>query len=138
LQQLAASLGIASRVDFRGALDNGQTQLAMRTAWAVCVPSVWEEPFGVVAVEAQMNGVPVIASRCGGLPEIVSPDSGGILVAPGDGNALASAMVSLGADRAGLLARGKSAHTFAMRHFRISKFADHFEELYSALVQAAR
>lgn len=136
LQQLAASLGIASRVDFRGALDNGQTQLAMRTAWAVCVPSVWEEPFGVVAVEAQMNGVPVIASRCGGLPEIVTPGSGGTLVAPGDEDSLAAAMVALGADREDLLARGKSAHTFAMRQFRISKFADRFEKLYSTLVQS--
>lgn len=136
LQQLAASLGIASGVDFRGALDNGQTQLAMRSAWAVCVPSVWEEPFGVVALEAQMNGVPVVASRCGGLTEIVTPESGGMLIPPGDAESLAEAMVALSANGADLLARGKSAHTFAMRHFRISKFADHFEKLYSTLVQS--
>jgi glycogen(starch) synthase len=134
LQQLAASLGIASRVDFRGALDNGQTQLAMRAAWAVCVPSVWEEPFGLVAVEAQMNGVPVIASRCGGLTEIVTENSGGILVAPRDEKALAAAMVSICADRSALHDRGRASHRSAMRSFRLSNFAERFEGVYSSIV----
>ena len=51
----------------------------------VCVvPSVWEEPFGLVAVEAMAAGRPVIASRVGGLQDIVQHDQTGLLVDPGD------------------------------------------------------
>ena len=45
------------------------------------VPSVWEEAWGRVVTEAQVNGIPVLASAIGGLPESVGP--GGILVPPG-------------------------------------------------------
>ena len=45
------------------------------------VPSVWQEGWGRVVTEAQLNGIPVIASNLGGLPESVGP--GGIIVNPG-------------------------------------------------------
>ena len=45
------------------------------------VPSVWEEAWGRVVTEAQLSGIPVLASAIGGLPESVGP--GGILVPPG-------------------------------------------------------
>ena len=135
LSGLASELGISERVDFRGAMDNSTTLRAMREAWAVCVPSVWEEPFGLVALESQMNGVPVIASRCGGLAEIVTENSGGILVAPRDEKALAAAMVSICADRSALHDRGRASHRNAMRSFRLSNFAEHFEALFLNLIR---
>ncbi len=46
------------------------------------VPSQWEEPWGRVAGEAHLSGIPVLASRIGGLPEAVGP--GGVLVSPHD------------------------------------------------------
>jgi glycosyltransferase involved in cell wall biosynthesis len=48
----------------------------------VVVPSVWQEPFGRVALEALMHGTPVVASRRGGLPEIVSDGVTGFVVEP--------------------------------------------------------
>ena len=134
LSCLASELRISERVDFRGAMDNSTTLRAMREAWAVCVPSVWEEPFGLVALESQMNGVPVIASRCGGLAEIVTENSGGILVAPRDEEALAAAMVSICADRSALHNLGRASHRNAMRSFRLSNFAERFEGIYSSIV----
>ncbi len=61
---------------------------------AVCsvVPSVWEEPFGIVAIEALALGIPVIASRIGGLADIVEDGVSGLMVPPGDAPALAAAM----------------------------------------------
>jgi glycosyltransferase involved in cell wall biosynthesis len=57
-------------------------QLDMRTVYArtrvLIVPSQWQEAFGRVVVEAQASGIPVIASRTGGLPEAVG--GGGILI----------------------------------------------------------
>ena len=138
LHALADHLGISRSVEFKGAVSNPEAVLAMRDAWAVCVPSIWEEPFGLVAVEAQMNGVPVIASRCGGLAEIVTPDSGGALVAPGDHKSLAAAMLSFCAERTALLTRSAAAHRRATDAFRLSGFAERFEHIYSSLLHARR
>ena len=65
------------------------------TAAAAIVPSVWPEPFGAVALEAMAAGKPVVASAIEGLFELVVDGSTGILVAPGDVEALRRAMQAL-------------------------------------------
>jgi len=76
LERAVATLG---NVTFRRAT----LQMAAEYAQAriLLVPSVWEETWGRVVTEAQVNGIPVIASAVGGLTESVGP--GGILVPPG-------------------------------------------------------
>ena len=54
----------------------------MGKALVVIVPSRWPEPFGRVALEALMMGTPVVASKRGGLPEIIKNDVTGILADP--------------------------------------------------------
>lgn len=59
----------------------------------ICVvPSVWEEAFGLAALEPMAHGIPVVASRVGGLPEVVVHEETGLLVPPGDEDALAGAL----------------------------------------------
>ena len=69
---------------------------AVMTAWqhsvAGIVPSIWPDPCPTVAMEAMATGKPVIASRVGGLPEIVADGETGILVTPGDPDALRAAL----------------------------------------------
>jgi glycosyltransferase involved in cell wall biosynthesis len=55
-------------------------------------PIEWDEPFGLVAAEAQMAGCPVVGYRRGGLPEVVEEGTGGFLVPPGDLDALVAAV----------------------------------------------
>ncbi|QQR44075.1 glycosyltransferase family 4 protein [Myxococcus xanthus] len=62
---------------------------------AVAVPSEWLEPFGRVSIEAQACGVPVLASRIGGLPETLSDDESGWLIAPGDVAAWRDALTAI-------------------------------------------
>ena len=59
------------------------------------VPSVWHEALGFVAVEALIAGCPVVASNVGGLREVVQHDTTGLLVPPGDPDALAVALDKL-------------------------------------------
>ena len=64
------------------------------------MPVEWDEPFGLVAAEAQMAGCPVVGYRRGGLPEVVEQGVGGFLVSPGDLDALVAAVpAALALDR---------------------------------------
>ena len=89
---------------------------AVMEAWRRCtialVPSIWEEPFGLVAIEAMLAGKPLVASDTGGLLDIVLDEVTGLLVPPGDAAALAQAVQRLIADpalRGALGASGASA-----------------------------
>lgn len=82
---------------------NSWPHTAVMAAWRRCsfavAPSVWPEPFGIVVLEAMSAGRPVIASRIGGLPDVVVDAETGFLVPPGDPLALQEALERLLADR---------------------------------------
>ncbi len=69
---------------------------AVMAAWRRCTialaPSVWAEPFGIVAIEAMLAGKPLVASNTGGLSDIVVDGETGLLVPPGNVEALAEGM----------------------------------------------
>jgi glycosyltransferase involved in cell wall biosynthesis len=79
IESLTCALSTLRNVTFRRA----SLQMAREYARAriLLVPSVWEEAWGRVVTEAQLSGIPVIASAIGGLPESVG--AGGILIPPG-------------------------------------------------------
>ena len=69
---------IGPQAQFYGFQDNRFVQEKMKSASINVIPSLWEEPFGLVAAEAMSNGICIIASKVGGIPEIV--ESNGILI----------------------------------------------------------
>lgn len=75
--------------------DHHEMKTLYRDADVCVVPSVWEEPFGLVAVEAMASGRPVCASRVGGLQDIVRDGETGVLVPPHDAAALAEKLAWL-------------------------------------------
>jgi len=79
------------RVELRGALPRDEALRVVAGATAALLPSAWENlPHS--AVEALSVGVPVVATAVGGVPEVVLDGENGLLVAPGDPEALAAAM----------------------------------------------
>ncbi len=79
LQVLAETLGIESITQFKGAVPQDQLPIYYNAADICLLPSYYES-FGLVALEAQACGTPVIASRVGGLPTIVRDNETGYLI----------------------------------------------------------
>lgn len=69
------------------------------TSGLAIVPSLWQEPLGLVVLEAMACGLPVVASAVGGIPEMITHRENGLLVPPGDSSALASAIDSVMGDQ---------------------------------------
>ncbi|MFO8099305.1 MAG: glycosyltransferase [Salinibacter sp.] len=90
LERQANRLGVRPQITFRGALDRPALRTALWDADAFVLPS-HHETFGVVLIEAMATGLPVIATRCGGPEDIVTPTTGR-LVPPDDPAALADAL----------------------------------------------
>jgi glycosyltransferase involved in cell wall biosynthesis len=84
-------------VRFRPPVARTELWDALGSAGAVLCLSRWDEPFGMVAAEAQAAGTPVVASRVGGLAEVVQDQVTGYTVAPGDVAAAAAALRRIGA-----------------------------------------
>jgi glycosyltransferase involved in cell wall biosynthesis len=76
-------------------IPSAHVMAAWSHAAVAVVPSVWEEPLGQVAIEAMLAGRAVVASNVGGLREVVEQDVTGLMVPPGEPQALAQALDSL-------------------------------------------
>jgi glycosyltransferase involved in cell wall biosynthesis len=100
LERLAASVGLASNIDFRRRVPPDDVDALLADAWALVAPSVWAEPYGLVAPEAILRGVPVIATRRGGFADSVDDGVTGLLVENGDADALARALDDVASARA--------------------------------------
>lgn len=95
LEALAGELGIAGATTFVGWLDPDGVEEELSRATALVAPTLAAEPLGLVAVEAIVRGVPVIASAEGGFAETVVEGRSGLLFPNGDQDALVSRMRSV-------------------------------------------
>jgi len=91
-RMLAKAYGVEDKVEFLGVVPEDVKIELYRRAKIVVVPSIFNESFGIVALEAMAAGRPVIASRVGGLEDIVVNGETGILVEPGSEEQLAEAI----------------------------------------------
>ena len=70
--------GIGSQARFYGFKNQEFVEEKMKTASIIVIPSIWDEPFGLVAAEAMSNGISIIASKVGGMSEIIGDN--GVLI----------------------------------------------------------
>jgi glycosyltransferase involved in cell wall biosynthesis len=86
---------LTTRVRFPGPVPTEDVPARVAGADVFCLPSVWDEGFGLPALEAGAAAVPVVATRAGGLPEVVVHGRTGLLVPQSDPAALAEALARL-------------------------------------------
>jgi N-acetyl-alpha-D-glucosaminyl L-malate synthase BshA len=131
---LAHTHGILDDVTFVGKQNDMSELLAISDI--LLLPSELES-FGLVALEAMACEVPVIATRVGGIPEVVRDGTDGFLYPVGDINGMAEGCLSILKDARFREAVGKSAREHATREFCASKIVLQYEELYRRTIEEA-
>lgn len=127
LMQLA---GQDKRIIFPGFIPNEKLGWYYKLASVTVVPSLYQEPFGIVAIESLAAGTPVIGSRTGGIPEIIKEGYNGYLFTPGNSFELMDILEHLMENPAELETLKKNSFESA-RKFNIETHVDELEKIYA-------
>ena len=119
----------AHDVEFLGEVDDAGKQRLLAEARALLFPIDWPEPFGLVMIEAMACGTPVIAWRCGSVPEVIEPDVTGFIVS-------SETEAAEAAQRAGVLDRSRVRARFEAR-FTAERMARAYLAIYARLCDRA-
>ena len=131
-QDRAARYGVSELIEWAGFLGTAELARLLAAADLVVVPSLYE-PFGMVALEAQLAGTPVAVSDTGGLAELVEPGRTGVRFAPQSPAAIAAAVREVIADPAGARARAALAQRRAREEFGWASVARRTAEVYASV-----
>jgi glycosyltransferase involved in cell wall biosynthesis len=119
-------LGLSQRIEWAGYVKD---RTSIYSEMDICVvPSRSDDPLPTVAIEAGFHGIPVIATRRGGLPEIVQDGKTGLLVEPQSPSELARALGELAANSECRARMGKAARARMREFFSEDRFVTAFEE----------
>ncbi|MBP0445129.1 glycosyltransferase family 4 protein [Roseomonas sp. SSH11] len=130
LEQLRAELGLEKRVHFLGRTEDVMAVYRASNAFAL---ASLQEGLPLVAIEAAYAGLPVVATSVGGNPEAVLDGVSGLLVPPGDHEALSAALHRFLADPELCIRMGNAGRQNALARFNMKQMLSKFEDLYIAL-----
>ena len=129
LESVADACGVKSRVRFLGQRDDARRWLAGCDAYVNCSTS---EGVSLTILEAMAAALPVIVTRVGGTPEVVS-DECSLLIPPRDSAALASAIRTVGSDPAAARAKGLAGRARVEQRFTIERMVQDYRAVYEKL-----
>lgn len=138
LHALAAQLELGESVRWLGWLQGSELQARFARARFQVVPSLWEEPYGMVACEAAALGLPALVSSSGGLREIVVPGETGLWVPPGAVHELAEAMLGLWESPSWAEELGQKARLRAEQEFCLERSLRDLLSCYQRLATAEK
>jgi glycosyltransferase involved in cell wall biosynthesis len=135
LRARARQRGVAERVHFVGVLAQGHVAAHLAAADIAVMPSVHDEAGNVdglpnTVLEAFASGTPLVATRVGGIPSVVTDGRTGVLVPERDSEALANAIDALAADPGRRAALGLAAREESLRERTWERVAEQFEVVY--------
>lgn len=135
LLALAKQLGVADRVVFTGYQADPAPFYALMDLFAL---GSAHEAFGLVLVEAMLRGIPVVATRVGGIPHVVAEGEAGLLVEAGRPQALAAAILELIHNPAERRRLGRNGRIRADRKFSATAYVQAVDALYTSLTEPVR
>ncbi|MGB3257596.1 MAG: glycosyltransferase, partial [Ornithinimicrobium sp.] len=119
---------LSGHITYEGHLRHEETAHAVGQAALLMMTPRWEEPFGLVAVEAALTGTPVLALRRGGLAEVIDPEMGVLVDPRHDDDATSQALADTVDDVASL--PRSSVRASASRRFSVVGMIEHYERVY--------
>ena len=131
LKAMTEKLNLSNHVQYLGRRSDVQTIIAASDM--VVVPSVWEEAFGLIIAEAMASERPVVASRIGGIPELIDHGHTGVLFEPGNIDALAQAIFVLLKNPTYRQSLAKAALAKAHERFDISQQITKLIDIYETV-----
>ncbi len=139
LEAAARSAGVREHVEFRGFVSSDELALSYGEHDVFVLPAIVDskgdtEGLGVVLIEALQAGLPVVASRAGGIVDIVRDGETGWLVTPGDLEALTSALLQVADDPARARERARRGRRDVAKRFGIDSIVDNLLECYDRAV----
>lgn len=137
LREMTARLGVESNVRFHGRASREEMSAHFRGARVLAVPSR-AEGLSIAAIEAQLHGMPVVATNVGGIPEAVLHERTGTLVPFGDADRFARALLALLDDDAAWAKASAQAREWATRSFDPAAIAARYVALYRHVASTAR
>jgi len=132
LENLSLMLGMASKIDFLGSRNHEDMPDLFNSAHLAILPSLMEAT-SVAALEAMACGIPVAASRVGGLPELIGEDVGG-LFRPRDSRSLAETVLTL-LSRRDFLTLGNNARQRVLKNWTNAHLVERHLEVYESLIK---
>jgi len=132
IRQRMTEWGLADRFLYHGELDRSAKLAFLRELSVLSVPGDYEDPKGLFLLEAMASGVPVVQPARGAAVEIVEDTGGGLLVAPGDADALARGLGELISGPARRRALGDRGYEGVRAHYHAAAMRDRALEVYQA------
>lgn len=126
----AAALGLGDRVTWTGVIEDPFGEGVFQAADVVCQFSRWEEIFGWMIAEAMAHAKPVVATRAGGIPELISDGVTGHLVERGDFESMGTKVLSLLNDSPARLRMGQAGRETVAARFDLREKVAHLIDAY--------
>lgn len=134
-QKVSSKISQLKKVEMLGYISHDKLPEILEKASIVVVPSVWQEPYGIVAAEAQAAGLPVVVTRVGGLVESVVDNVTGIIAEPNNPASLAAALARLIENPKLRTHMGEAGRKRARKYFGWEHHAKAIREIYEHILE---
>jgi glycogen(starch) synthase len=136
LQEQVLENGLSEQIQFMGKIPHQELSSWIAQANLAVIPTRGNEAFGMVAAEVGLMGQPVVASKLGGLPEVIKDNETGILVKEESPEELADAIQRIITHPKLAKEMGKAAQRRIQNQFTLSNYLDSYDHLYQKIVSA--